>query len=251
MYKFLILERTPKTSRLMRREVVRLVTPGTLLEPLQPDANFLLSVFRGPGSSLGLAWLDLSTGDFHLGLSTLENLEEDLARINPAEVCKGGLQFIQFVVYILLYTIQIFSLLVTFSLSFPPFFLPSLSLSFLFCLHPFPFFLFFPCSPIFFPSFLFASPYPLPSHSFPSHIVPSPFSLCSSPPSLYILPPPFPFPSHFPFFFSPFFHPSPIFPILSFVHPFPSLPLSFPGLPSIPSLFFASFLLFFLLPSLC
>ena len=91
MYKFLILERTPKTSRLMRREVVRLVTPGTLLEPLQPDANFLLSVFRGPGSSLGLAWLDLSTGDFHLGLSTLENLEEDLARINPAEVRKGSL----------------------------------------------------------------------------------------------------------------------------------------------------------------
>lgn len=67
---------------------MRLVTPGTLLEPLKPDANYLMSIAQGPDSSLGLAWLDLSTGEFHLGVSSLENLEEDLSRINPAEV--GG-----------------------------------------------------------------------------------------------------------------------------------------------------------------
>lgn len=67
---------------------MRLVTPGTLLEPLKPDANYLMSIARGPDSSLGLAWLDLSTGEFHLGVSSLENLEEDLSRVNPAEV--GG-----------------------------------------------------------------------------------------------------------------------------------------------------------------
>ena len=80
--------RTPANSRLIHREVVRLVTPGTLLEPLKPDANYLMSIAQGPDSSLGLAWLDLSTGEFHLGVSSLENLEEDLSRINPAEV--GG-----------------------------------------------------------------------------------------------------------------------------------------------------------------
>lgn len=65
---------------------MRLVTPGTLLEPLKPDANYLMSIARGPDSSLGLAWLDLSTGEFHLGVSSLESLEEDLSRVNPAEV---------------------------------------------------------------------------------------------------------------------------------------------------------------------
>lgn len=44
--------------------MVQLVTPGTLLEPLTQQANFLLSVAVGPGGSLGLAWLDLSTSQF-------------------------------------------------------------------------------------------------------------------------------------------------------------------------------------------
>ena len=65
---------------------MRLVTPGTLLEPQKPDANYLMSIAQGPDSSLGLGWLDLSTGEFHLGVSSLENLEEDLSRVSPAEV---------------------------------------------------------------------------------------------------------------------------------------------------------------------
>lgn len=78
--------RTPAKSRLLHREVVRLVTPGTLLEPLKPDANYLMSIAQGPDSALGLAWLDLSTGEFYLGVSSVQNLEEDLSRVNPAEV---------------------------------------------------------------------------------------------------------------------------------------------------------------------
>lgn len=54
-------------SQLLHREVVQLVTPGTLLEPLTQQANFLLSVAVGPGGSLGLAWLDLSTSQFKVG----------------------------------------------------------------------------------------------------------------------------------------------------------------------------------------
>lgn len=86
LLKIFYLFRTPANSRLLHREVVRLVTPGTLLEPLKPDANYLMSIVRGPDSSLGLAWLDVSTGEFHLGVSSLETLEEDLSRVNPAEV---------------------------------------------------------------------------------------------------------------------------------------------------------------------
>jgi len=80
------LPRTPKSSRLIHREVVRLVTPGTLLEPLQPDANYLLSITKGPGTSIGMAWVDISTGDFQMGTSSIEDLEQDISRICPAEV---------------------------------------------------------------------------------------------------------------------------------------------------------------------
>lgn len=83
-----LLYRTPTKSKLLHREVVRLVTPGTLLEPLNSDANYLMSIAQGPDSSLGLAWLDLSTGEFYLEVSSIDNLDEDLARVNPAEVCK-------------------------------------------------------------------------------------------------------------------------------------------------------------------
>ena len=51
-------------SRLMVREVVKLVTPGTLIEPLDRHANYLLSVATGPGQTLGLAWVDVSTSEF-------------------------------------------------------------------------------------------------------------------------------------------------------------------------------------------
>ena len=53
-------------SRLMKRQVVKLITPGTLLEPLDQHANYLLSVYPGPSHLLGLAWIDLSTAAFQV-----------------------------------------------------------------------------------------------------------------------------------------------------------------------------------------
>ena len=50
----------------MKREVVKLITPGTLLEPLDQHANYLLSVFPSPSNLLGLAWIDLSTAAFQV-----------------------------------------------------------------------------------------------------------------------------------------------------------------------------------------
>lgn len=52
--------------RLMGREVVKLVTPGTLLEPLDQSANYLLCIATGPGRTLGLAWVDVSTAEFQV-----------------------------------------------------------------------------------------------------------------------------------------------------------------------------------------
>src|ERR1700755_1414577 len=55
----------------VRRDVVRLVTPGTLTEDTLLDArtnNYLLAIARARGSAgadrIGLAWIDLSTSEF-------------------------------------------------------------------------------------------------------------------------------------------------------------------------------------------
>ena len=54
-------------NRLVNREVVKLVTPGTLLEPLDNQANYLMSVAGGPElASVGLAWVDMSTAHFEV-----------------------------------------------------------------------------------------------------------------------------------------------------------------------------------------
>ena len=52
--------------RLLGREVVKLITPGTLIEPLDNEANYLLCVSTGPGTTVGLAWIDISTGEFQV-----------------------------------------------------------------------------------------------------------------------------------------------------------------------------------------
>ncbi|MEP6356281.1 MAG: DNA mismatch repair protein MutS [Hyphomicrobiales bacterium] len=76
----------------VKRDVVRLVTPGTLTEDnlLESGANnFLASLARTQVSEAGdytLAWVDLSTGEFRLAATSLKNLEADIARIDPKEL---------------------------------------------------------------------------------------------------------------------------------------------------------------------
>lgn len=51
----------------MDREVVHLVTPGTLTDPLDNEANYIMSIAVGPRMmSYGLAWLDISTSHFEV-----------------------------------------------------------------------------------------------------------------------------------------------------------------------------------------
>jgi len=70
------------------REVVRIVTPGTLTEDALLDArahNFLAALAE-VGGALGLAWLDVSTGDFFTEPSDPETVAAALARIAPGEL---------------------------------------------------------------------------------------------------------------------------------------------------------------------
>ncbi|KAI0778013.1 muts domain V-domain-containing protein [Trametes elegans] len=100
------------------RRVVRIVTPGTLIdEPfLNPyENNYLLSVVPAdspppidaspavyPSSHpVGLAWIDVSTGEFYTKNTTLSGLRDEVVRICPKEVVlderisKEGLEPIQ------------------------------------------------------------------------------------------------------------------------------------------------------------
>ncbi len=73
----------------MEREVVRIVTPGTLTdEALLEDRrdNLLASVF-GANGRFGLAWLDLSAGRFSvMELSGVAALDAEIERLRPAEL---------------------------------------------------------------------------------------------------------------------------------------------------------------------
>ena len=83
----------PRTAKgLVRRDVVRVVTPGTVIEESllpQHANNFLLAVAAGE-ESWGLAAADLSTGEFQVaqwvGEEATERLTEELARFGPREV---------------------------------------------------------------------------------------------------------------------------------------------------------------------
>lgn len=58
--------RSGEKALLLGRSVVKLITPGTLIEPLDNEANYLLCLSTGPGSTVGLAWIDISTGEFQV-----------------------------------------------------------------------------------------------------------------------------------------------------------------------------------------
>jgi DNA mismatch repair protein MutS len=79
----------------VRRDVVRLVTPGTLTEDTLLDAkrnNYLLAIARARLSSVesearfGLAWIDISTGEFRITECDRVSLSAEIARLEPGEI---------------------------------------------------------------------------------------------------------------------------------------------------------------------
>ncbi|MGE5146536.1 MAG: DNA mismatch repair protein MutS, partial [Candidatus Eiseniibacteriota bacterium] len=72
----------------VRRDVVRVVTPGTLTEDSLLDArrhNYLAALAEAEGR-LALAWLDMSTGDFRVQPVEPARLGAALARLQPGEL---------------------------------------------------------------------------------------------------------------------------------------------------------------------
>ncbi len=72
----------------VERQVVRVITPGTLTDDALLDesrANYLAAVHSGRDAT-GLAWLDLASGHFSVMELPADDLQGELARLNPAEV---------------------------------------------------------------------------------------------------------------------------------------------------------------------
>ena len=82
----------PRPGKLVKREVTRIVTPGTVTEDvmLEPkDNNFLASILQR-GDGFGAAFLDVSTGDFQAtefrGDELTERLIVELNHFQPSEI---------------------------------------------------------------------------------------------------------------------------------------------------------------------
>ncbi|MGO9995853.1 MAG: DNA mismatch repair protein MutS [Steroidobacteraceae bacterium] len=78
-----------KTKGPMEREVVRIVTPGTVTDEalLDERRDTLLASVCGAGGRFGLAWLDLSAGRFNvMEVGGLATLDAELERLRPAEI---------------------------------------------------------------------------------------------------------------------------------------------------------------------
>lgn len=77
-----------KGQKIIEREVVRLVTAGTLTEDelLEGHRSNYLAAVAFDGERVGLAWCDLSTGRFFTCDVARSSLADELARLAPAEV---------------------------------------------------------------------------------------------------------------------------------------------------------------------
>src|SRR5947209_14060997 len=82
-------------KKLVRREVTRVVTPGTAADSsLGSDENNFLAALASVGDRVGFAALDLSTGEFRAtefsGESALRRVEEELEQLRAKELLYGS-----------------------------------------------------------------------------------------------------------------------------------------------------------------
>jgi len=93
-HKVAIVEQTEQAESrgLMGREVVRVVTPGTVVEPslLEEKRNNYLAAIAFQGDRVGLAYVDITTGEFKTtqldSTRAMQEAWEELDRLQPAEV---------------------------------------------------------------------------------------------------------------------------------------------------------------------
>lgn len=90
-----------KAVGLVKRAVVEIITPGTVLDQslLHDSSNVFLTAiwFEDPHKKIGLSYLDLSTGDFFFTELKADELANELMRIHPAEILVSDTKTEQFI----------------------------------------------------------------------------------------------------------------------------------------------------------
>lgn len=87
------------SKSVVKRDVVRLVTPGTITEEkllVASESNYLMALARIRGSAeqqMALAWIDISTGVFRVAETDQSRLLADILRIDPREVIMADTTF--------------------------------------------------------------------------------------------------------------------------------------------------------------
>src|SRR5512139_2072555 len=80
----------PQTAKgIVKRDVIRVVTPGSVLEEGEVDSksNLYMAALAGSEKPFGVAHLDLSTGEFRVTeIEEWEEVLDELGRIKPAEL---------------------------------------------------------------------------------------------------------------------------------------------------------------------
>jgi DNA mismatch repair protein MutS len=90
-YKVAVCEQVedPKTAKgVVKRDIVRIVTPGTLTDDILLNAkedNFLCAISLGTNSTAAISWVDISTGHFFVQELPESKLLDELLRLAPAE----------------------------------------------------------------------------------------------------------------------------------------------------------------------
>jgi DNA mismatch repair protein MutS len=82
------MEEARAAKGLVRRDITRVITPGTVLDPesLVPDAPSYLAALLPGEPDWGAAFLDLSTGRFHAGAVKASRVPDALALFRPREI---------------------------------------------------------------------------------------------------------------------------------------------------------------------
>ena len=79
----------PKDAKgLVKRDIVKTITAGTITELnlLEPTGNNYLAAIINVNNIFGLAYSDISTGEFKVTKGSLEDILSELSRIKPAEI---------------------------------------------------------------------------------------------------------------------------------------------------------------------
>ena len=103
-YKVAICEQLsePVPGQIVERDVVRIVTPGTIIDDTQLEQrknNFIACVSAERDTTVGLAWIDITTGEFNIQQFTGDNafskLSDVLVSVAPSEILADGFSFIE------------------------------------------------------------------------------------------------------------------------------------------------------------